>query len=113
MRALAICCLALALAACGEQEPAATPAGPDQPVSQPQLAPSAPAGERASERACRRLGRRGVRVRDAQARASRRGCTVRIAIEDGRHLALTEDYQPARINVRVQDGVVAGVEFMG
>jgi hypothetical protein len=118
MPARIACCLLLALtvAACGADEPAATSAGPDQPVSQPQRPDaSAPAREPASERTCRRLGRRliGIEIDAAAARAGRRGCTVRIAVEDGRHLALTEDYQPARINLRVQGGAVAGVEFMG
>jgi hypothetical protein len=36
-----------------------------------------------------------------------------VAVLDGESQALTEDFQPARINVRVEDGVVTGLEFMG
>jgi hypothetical protein len=32
---------------------------------------------------------------------------------DGEPQVLTEDFQPARINVRVRDNAVARVEFMG
>ena len=90
--------LALACVACGEEQQAA-----------------APASEAASPRYCRRLGRHlvGARLVAAEARAAQRGCTLRVAVRDGRALALTEDFQPGRINVRVRSGAVAGVEFMG
>jgi hypothetical protein len=112
-RAVLACCLALAVAGCGEDQerPAAAP---DQPVSStPDPAP--PASEPARPGECRRLGRRlvGDPVETAQARAERRGCVFRIAVLDGEGQVLTEDFQPARINVRVDDGVVSGVEFMG
>jgi hypothetical protein len=115
MRLFAIaCCLALVVAGCGgdEEEPAAP--APDQPVSSP-ADPAPPAGDPTPPGACRRLGRRlvGETLRDAQQSARRRGCTLRVAVIDGEPQALTEDFQPARINVRVRDGVVAGVEFMG
>ena len=118
MDARLACCLALALtvAACGEDERAAAPGGPDRPVSQtPAPAPTADGPGPASERACRRLGRRliGVAAPAAAARAAARGCTLRVAVRDGRRLALTEDFQPARINVRVRGGLIAGIEFMG
>ena len=107
--------LALALGACGEEQPAAAPGGPDQPVVAPADPAAAPGPEPASARSCRRLGTRlvGSRLDAATALASRRGCTLRVAVRDGRALALTEDFQPARINVRVRAGTVAGVEFMG
>jgi hypothetical protein len=107
-------CLALAIAGCGadDEQPAAT--NPDQPVSS-QADPAPPAGEPTPPRACRRLGRQlvGEPVGDAAARAERRGCPFRIAFVDGEGQALTDDFQPARINVRVDDGAVSGVEFMG
>jgi hypothetical protein len=109
------CCLALAAAGCGaddEEEPAAPPG--DQPVSSP-ADPAPPAGEPASRKACRRLGRRivGDPLAAATHRAERRGCTLRVAVLDGEPQALTEEFQPARINVRVRDGVVSVLEFMG
>ncbi len=118
MDARLACCLALALTipACGDDERAAAPGGPDQPVSNAQAPDTGADGPGpASERACRRLGRRlvGVAAQDAAARAAARGCTLRVAVRDGRRLALTEDFQPARINVRVRGGLIAGVEFMG
>jgi hypothetical protein len=114
MRLVAIaCCLVLA-AGCGEdaEKPAAT--DHDQPVSSP-ADPAAPAGDPASPRACRRLGGRlvGEALEDATARADGRGCTLRVAVLDGEPQALTEDFQPARINLRVRGGVVTAVEFMG
>jgi hypothetical protein len=114
-RALIACCLTLALAAtgCGEEErePAASP---DDPVTSP-ADPAPPAGAPPSPSACRRLGRRivGAELEAAAQRAERRRCTLRVAVLDGESQALTEDFQPARINVRVDDDVVTGVEFMG
>ena len=117
VRALLACCLLLALtvAACGDDERAASPAGPDEPVAQTAPGGVAPALPVAGARSCRRAGRRlvGLDQASAMSLAERRGCTMRIAVQDGVHLALTEDYQPARINVRVRRGVVAGVVFMG
>jgi hypothetical protein len=121
MLARLACCLVLVLvptaAACGDDERASAPGDPDRPVSGPA---NAGGGDRtgvepASERTCRRLARRlaGTGLEAARARASARGCTLRVAVRDGRGLALTEDYRPGRINVRVRDGVVTGVEFMG
>ncbi len=107
---------AVALASCGgDEERPAAPAAPDDPVMSTPAEPAAPAGPATSPKACERLGRRltGVRVPAASDRAARRGCTLRVAVEDGAPLALTEDYSPQRINVRVRDGVVTGVEFMG
>ena len=116
-RTLLACCLAVALAAAGagcgedEREPAA---GPDDPVTAT-VEPAPPAGAPPSPGACRRLGRRivGDELEAAARRTERRRCTLRVAVLDGESQALTEDFQPARINVRVEDGVVTGVEFMG
>jgi len=110
------CCLALGLAGCGADEelPAGSGGDPDQPISSP-ADPAPPAGQPASRRACRRLGRRmvGDPLEQAADLADRRRCTLRVAVFDGQDQVLTEDFQPARINVRVDDGVVTGVEFMG
>ena len=77
--------------------------------------PNAPAAPATPTRACKRLGPRlvGVTLPAATARAERRGCALRVAVLDGEPQVLTEDYPPARINVRVRDNVVTGVEFMG
>ena len=90
-------------------------ADPDEPVSSGPIATDQPAAPVASERACTRLGRRlvGATVEAATARAERRGCPLRVAVLDGEPQALTEDFSPARINVRVRDGVITRVEFMG
>jgi hypothetical protein len=117
MRLLAIaCCLALGGAAgCGGDEEE-RPAAPDRddPVSAP-ADPAPDAGDPTPPRVCRRLGRRlvGAALADARERAQRRGCTLRVAVLDGEPQALTEDFQPARINVRVRDGAVTGIEFIG
>jgi len=112
-RALIACCLALATTGCGdeEREPAASP---DDPVSAP-AEPGRPAATPPSPKGCRRLGRRivGAPLEAAAERAGRRRCPLRVAVLDGESQALTEDFQPARINVRVKDGVVTRVEFMG
>ena len=109
------CVLTLALVACGGEQQAAAPTGPDQPVSASGGRATVPGSEPAPARYCRRLGNRlaGARLAAAESRAARRGCTLRVAVRDGRALALTEDFQPGRINVRVRSGVIAGVEFMG
>ena len=115
--ALLACCLVFAVAGCGDAEDeASAPAGdPDQPGSSPADPAPPAAGKPTSTKACRRLGHRIVLdpVEDATERAARRGCLLRVAVLDGEAQILTEDFQPARINVRVRDGVVTGVEFMG
>ena len=45
----------------------------------------------------------------ASAAAEARGCTVREAIRDGEHLALTSDFVPDRVNVATEDGTVIGI----
>ena len=115
-RAAAVVLAVAALAGCGDdaERPAAS-SDPDAPVSSGDLAPDQAAVPAGSERVCTRLGRRllGDRVAAATARAERRGCALRVAVLDGEPQALTEDFSPARINVRVRDGVVTRVEFMG
>jgi hypothetical protein len=116
MRWAAVLLALAALGGCGDdaEGPAAT-ADPDQPVSSGQIPPDQPAGPVGSERVCTRLGRRlvGDRIAAATARAERRGCALRVAVLDGEPQALTEDFSPARINVRVRAGLVTRVEFMG
>jgi len=117
-RSVLACCLVVTLASCGggaEQEASAPAADPDQPVASPADPAPPPSGAPTPTRACRTLGRAivGDPVDDATARAKRRGCTLRVAVLDGEGQILTEDFQPARINVRVDGGVVAAVEFMG
>jgi hypothetical protein len=112
---LLACCLALFVAGCGDDEEQPVADDPDQAVSStPDPAPP-PAGEPTPPAECRRLGRRlvGDPVEAATARAERRGCVLRVAVVDGEGQALTDDFQPGRINVRVVGGLVSGVEFMG
>jgi hypothetical protein len=106
---------AAALAGCGDDERPAAPADPDAAVSSEPGASGPPAGPVGSPATCGRLGRRlvGTALSAASGRAERRGCPLRVAVLDGEPQALTEDYAPARINVRVRDGVVTRVEFMG
>jgi hypothetical protein len=116
MRRLALLLALVAVAGCGgddDERPAS--AAPDDPISSGPIDPDQPAAPAVSERACKRLGRRivGAPLADATARAKARGCPLRVALLDGEPQALTEDFSPARINVRVEDDVVTGVEFMG
>jgi hypothetical protein len=121
-RALLACCFVLAscfvlaVAGCGDdtEEPAGPAGAPDEPVSSP-ADPAPPAGKSPSPKACRRLGRRivGEPLEAATERAERRRCTLRVAVLDGEAQVLTEDFQPARINVRVRGGVITRLEFMG
>ncbi len=111
MRRAAVVLLAVAaLAGCGDE--ARPAASPDTPVSS---APGGPIEPATPPRACKRLGRRlvGASLPSATARAERRGCALRVAVLDGEPQVLTEDFSPARINVRVRDDVVTGVAFMG
>jgi hypothetical protein len=116
MRTMCLAILAtLAFAACGDDErPASAAPEPDTPVSsgdvEPGTAPALPPAP-----ACKRLGNRLVdeALPAAETRAAERGCTLRIAEIDGEPQALTEDFSPARINVRVRDGVITAIAFMG
>ena len=115
-RALLAACLVVAIAGCGaDDERSAAPArDPDQPVSSP-AGQAPPAGEPTSPKVCRRLGGQlvGGPVGDGMTSAELRGCTLRIAVLDGVGQVLTDDFRPTRINLRVDDGIVTRVEFMG
>jgi hypothetical protein len=96
------------LAACGDAEqPASTP-DPDQPVQSTDVAPKA--SPRPAKR-CKRVARGvvGRKLPAARAMAQKARCPLRVVIEDGRSLPVTEDFSPDRINVRVERGVVADV----
>ena len=41
------------------------------------------------------------------------GLTLRVVIEDGEALAVTEDFSTSRVNVEVADGVVVAVVSIG
>lgn len=48
----------------------------------------------------------GKPLSEVQSWAARRGWTVRVVVEDGQSLAVTEDYSPDRVNTQVEVGVV-------
>jgi hypothetical protein len=45
--------------------------------------------------------------------AADKGCQIRVVVEDGKPLAVTQDYRPDRVNVAVKDGKVTKVESIG
>jgi hypothetical protein len=115
MRMFAVLLVLAAFAGCGDDERAAAPAGPDDPVSAPPREPEPDSGPGTPPRECERLARRlaGLTVPAATEHATLKGCTLRVAVQDGEPQVLTEDFQPGRINVRVTGGVVTRLEFMG
>jgi hypothetical protein len=101
---------ALAAAACGSTA-GGSAADPDRPVQAPAPHDVVGAVELTDPAVCRRLSRRlgGRRLVDAQSLAREARCALRVVSQDGQDLAVTEDFSPSRINVRVESGKVTGV----
>jgi hypothetical protein len=55
----------------------------------------------------------GMPLEDAQAHAAKRGCTIVVAMEDGRGVAVPTDIDPKRIYVYTEDGEVTRIEGVG
>jgi hypothetical protein len=101
--------LPLVLAACGEAgEPVAVPS-PEQPVQSRAEHPREPAARPPTS--CRRVSRRlvGRQLPAAERIAAKARCPLRVVIQDGKSLPVTEDFSPDRINVRVDRGEVTEV----
>jgi hypothetical protein len=103
----------LLIGACGDDAEPVSGADPDQPVQAP--AEPSPPGARSDEPAgparCKRVSRRLVRrpLGRAHAIARRTPCPLRIVVQDGRSLPVTDDFSPSRINVRVERGKIAEI----
>jgi hypothetical protein len=108
---LAALALMLVVVGCGEANESVPAADPEQPVQAPadQVATPAPAAPKHCKRVSRRLVGRSVGAARSIARKAR--CSLRVVIEDGRNLPVTEDFSRSRINVRVDDGEI--VEVVG
>jgi hypothetical protein len=112
VRRLCLATVVLMLAACGgdDAQTASTP-DPDQPVGAP-ADPGPPAGAApATPRECRRAGRRvvGRSLGAARAALDEARCALRVVIQDGEHLLVTEDFNASRVNVRVDDDRVTKI----
>jgi hypothetical protein len=55
----------------------------------------------------------GLAVDEATKVLDVEGLTLRVVIEDGAGLAVTEDFSTSRVNVEVADGVVVAVVSIG
>lgn len=55
----------------------------------------------------------GKPVTTAKQAAQAEGCQIRVAMEDGKGLALTQDFRPDRVNVAVEDGDVTEIIDIG
>jgi hypothetical protein len=55
----------------------------------------------------------GMPLEDAEAHAAKRGCSIVVAMEDGRGVAVPTDIDPKRIYVYTEDGVVTRIEGVG
>lgn len=55
----------------------------------------------------------GLTTAAARRLARRFGCTVRVVVRNGQSLPRTRDYRPNRVDVRVYDGRVVGIDGIG
>jgi hypothetical protein len=55
----------------------------------------------------------GLGADDAAAQLAASGFTMRVVIDDGTALAVTEDFSSTRVNVEVADGIVVAVVSIG
>src|SRR5919112_3883160 len=103
-RRAAVMTITLFLAGCADFDESAGRGHPDQPVQSPAgRAASSGAGTRpATPAACSAVSRRLVGRSLGAARSIARDarCQLRVVIEDGERLSVTDDFRPGRINVR-------------
>ena len=131
--ALLGCGLALALPACGDEEPvepdpppAASPdtptsSPPAEPPKGPTTVPELPDNDDPSAVICTAPPEGlfdatsivGKSESAATRAAEEQGCSVRVVERDGRALAVTEDVRPDRINVAVEDETVIEILSLG
>ena len=55
----------------------------------------------------------GLSLEDAEARAKRDGCTVRVVEREAKPLPVTMDFNAERVNVAVTDGKVTAIRSVG
>ncbi|MCI4664695.1 MAG: hypothetical protein MRY74_08230 [Neomegalonema sp.] len=55
----------------------------------------------------------GLTVADARALAKKSAVPFRVVMRDGKHLIVTRDYRPGRINAAVEKGVVTSASVEG
>ena len=108
---------ALAFAACGERRRPAS-AAPDRHAGllrrvEPGTAPALPAPRTPASGSGTAWSAPGAAHRHRNARHSGAAAPCGSPTWTASRRSLTEDFSPPRINVRVRDGVIAGVEFMG
>lgn len=107
--AVCLCAIAYAVAGCG--------GGPPTPVSGPADGTVEPAAkwcpEEAGDRGFATEGLIGLSLADAERLAEANRCSVRAVERDGEPLPATMDFNPARINVAVENDVVTEVKSLG
>jgi hypothetical protein len=125
--ALLLAVLALGVGACGNDEPA-TASGPNAVTSttaEPGDAggglPDFPNNDDPSAVVCTGSPRGvfdaaatvGEKLADAERAAQQQGCEIRVVVEDGEQLAVTDDFRPDRVNVAVEGGTVTEIVSIG